>query len=190
MLDLVHYSNPILTEKAQDFDFANPFMPAEELANIMLTVMGEQNGIGLAANQIGLPYNVFVLAGDPYACFNPKIVDTSDEQVLLDEGCLTYPALYVKIKRPKSIRLRFTNIKGETETHKYTGMTARIVQHEMDHLAGKLFYNRASKFHKDQAFRKHNLYKRDPMRFHKSEIVHASPSTAMTSQNGPVTTGM
>lgn len=188
MLDLVHYSNPILTTPTQDFDFERPPMDPEELANIMLTVMAEQNGIGLSANQIGLPYRVFVLAGDPFACFNPRIVDTSDEEVLLDEGCLTYPALYVKIKRPKSIRIRFTNIKGQTETQKYTGMTARIIQHEMDHLDGKLFFNRASRYHRDSAFRKHKTYKRHPERFNKTEVVRTASTEPTPGNNvGPLT---
>lgn len=164
-INLLPANHPLLTTKTDKFDFANPQIDPQELVNTMLTVMSEQNGIGLAANQIGIPLSVFVVHGDPFACFNPVIVDASEETVALDEGCLTWPGLYVKVKRPKSIRLRFTNIKGEVETKKYTGMTARIIQHEIDHLNGELFYNKSSKYHRDKAFRKHELYLRHPERF-------------------------
>lgn len=160
MLSLVDSTNPILTEKTEPFDFENPPIAPEELANMLLTVLAQERGIGLAANQVGLPFSVFAVHGDPFVLFNPKIVDVSEEQVLLDEACLSFPGLTVKVKRPKSIRVRFTNIKGEVETHKYTGMTARVIQHEIDHLEGKLFYNRASKYHKDQGFRKYKTYTR------------------------------
>jgi peptide deformylase len=165
MLALVHNTNSALITPTQPFDFANPPVHPEELVNNMLMVMAEQKGIGLAANQLGLPYSVFVCHGDPFACFNPRIVDVSQEEVLLDEACLTWPGLYVKVKRPKSIRVRFTTIKGQVETQKYTGMTARVIQHEIDHLNGKLFFNAATKYHKDQAFRKYKTYQRHPERF-------------------------
>ena len=144
-----------LTTPTVRFDFkADAPFTVEQIVNHMLTVMSTQNGLGLAANQIGLPYSIFVVHGDPFACINPRIIDSSTEEVLLDEGCLTYPGLTVKVKRPKSIRLRWDTITGSTETKTFTGMTARVIQHEMDHLAGKIYFNRASKFHRDQAFRK------------------------------------
>lgn len=166
-LSLLPASDPLLTCKTEKFDFKDPPVDPELLVNQMLTIMSEQNGIGLAANQVGIPFSVFVCAGDPFACFNPVIVDYSSDLVALDEGCLTWPNLYLPIKRPSAIRVRFTNIKGEVETHKYNGMTARIIQHEMGHLNGELFYNLASKYHKDKAFRKHKLYQRHPERFTK-----------------------
>jgi peptide deformylase len=172
-ISLLESTDPLLTCETEKFDFNDPPIDPQLLVNQMLTVMAEQNGIGLAANQIGVPYSVFVCAGDPFACFNPVIVDYSSDEVALDEGCLTWPGLYVSIKRPSAIRVRFTNIKGEVETHKYNGMTARIIQHEMDHLAGKLFYNRSSKYHRDKAFRKHKTYLRHPGRFTKKEIVRS-----------------
>jgi peptide deformylase len=144
-------NSPQLLTPTQPVNFNE--VNVEEIVNHMLTVMSTQNGIGLAANQIGLPYSIFVVNGDPFACINPRIVDESNEEIVMDEGCLTYPKLYVKVKRPKAIRLRWNTITGDTETKPYTGMTARIIQHEMDHLAGRLYFNRVSKYHRDQAFR-------------------------------------
>ena len=102
--------------------------------------MLSHDGIGLAANQIGLPYRVFAIKANPVlVCFNPRIVDYSKETIVLEEGCLTFPGLYLKIKRPRDIKCRFTYPNGETITKTFTGATARIFQHELDHLNGILF---------------------------------------------------
>ena len=121
----------------------------------MIETMYAAPGIGLAANQVGVPYRVFVMIGSPadYACFNPKIVGFSNEIVELDEGCLSFPNLFVKIKRPRDIRVRFTDYNGDVSTHTFTGMTARIFQHELDHLDGKLFYNLADRYHREKAIK-------------------------------------
>jgi peptide deformylase len=105
---------------------------------------------------VGLSYNIFAMRGHPenFVCYNPKIVMPSEEKIVLDEGCLTFPGLYVKIKRSKHVRVRFQTPAGETITRQFTGMSARIYQHELEHLNGELFYNKANKFHRDQAMRK------------------------------------
>jgi len=82
---------------------------------------------------------------------NPKIIDVSSEMVTLEEGCLSHPNLFVKIKRPKFIKVRFTHPDGTTETKKFDGITARVFQHEMDHLNGILHTKRANRYHLDQA---------------------------------------
>lgn len=118
--------------------------------------MYESNGIGLAANQVGVPYRIFAMRGHPenFVCFNPKLVQPSEMVISLEEGCLTYPGLLVKIKRPQHIRVRFTKPNGETITKQFTGMTARIFQHELDHLDGIIFYNKANRVHRDKALDK------------------------------------
>lgn len=155
-MNLVKPNDPILTEKCQLFDFSNPPTDPIDLAKNLVKTMYDNNGIGLAANQVGIPYRVFAMRGHPenFVCFNPKIVQPSEMQVTLEEGCLTYPGLLVKIKRPQHIRVRFTMPNGETVTHQFTGMSARIFQHELDHLDGVIFYNRANRYHREQAFRK------------------------------------
>lgn len=121
----------------------------------MVSTMRVHRGIGLAANQVGRNYRMFVMDGvPPLACFNPRIVDTGEEQVVLEEGCLSFPGLMVKVKRPKNIKVRYEDADGETHTEKLTGMTARVFQHELDHLDGILFYNRASRVHRDTALAK------------------------------------
>jgi peptide deformylase len=118
--------------------------------------MYEYNGLGLAANQVGEPYRIFAMRGQPenFVCFNPRIVQPSEMEVVLEEGCLTYPGLLVKIKRPQHIRVRFQLPNGDTITKQFTGMTARVFKHEMDHLNGLVFFNRANRYHKELAFKK------------------------------------
>ena len=118
--------------------------------------MYENNGLGLAANQVGVPYSVFAMRGQPqnYVCFNPRIVQPSAEEIILEEGCLSFPGLVVKVKRPRHIRVRFQLPNGETVTETFIGMTARVFQHEMDHLEGKLYFNRANRYHKEVAIKK------------------------------------
>lgn len=148
-------TNEFLKNPCNRFDFENPQVDPIEIAKFLSETMLANNGIGLAANQVGLPYRVFVIKSQPIICaFNPRIVDYLGEEIYLEEGCLSFPGLTVKIKRPEGVRVRFTQPNGETITKEYHGLTARCFQHELDHLDGIIFYERATKYHKDQAFRK------------------------------------
>lgn len=160
-LKLVPPNDPILTKPCDVFDFGNPPIDPIEFAKDLIKTMYDSNGIGLSANQVGIPYRVFAMRGAPenFVCFNPKLVQPSEMEVILEEGCLTYQGLLVKIKRPQHIRVRFTTPNGETLTKQFTGMTARTFQHELDHLDGIIFYNRANRYHRDQALRKWKNHK-------------------------------
>ena len=155
-MQLVKSDDKILTTACQPFDFANPPFDAIQFAKDLVKFMYENNGIGLAANQVGVPYRIFAMRGQPenFVCFNPKLIVPGDEQVTLEEACLSYPGLIVKVKRPQHIRVRFNTPNGDTETRQFTGMTARIFQHELDHLDGIIYYNRANRFHRDKALAK------------------------------------
>lgn len=160
-LKLVGQNDPLLRQEIHPFDFSNPPADPEALSIAMVEFMRKNKGLGLSANQVGLPYRMFVLEGEPaYACFNPRLIDISEEEVLLDEGCLTYKGLYVKIKRPRHIKVRFTAPNGETFTQKFTGMTARAFLHELDHLNGKIFYTNASLVHRDRGMREWKKFQR------------------------------
>jgi peptide deformylase len=155
-MKLVSHDDPVLKTRCEEFDFANPPFDPIEFSKELVKFMYDSNGIGLAANQVGVPYRLFAMRGSPenFVCINPKVVMPGEDQVLLEESCLTYPGLIVKIKRPQHIRVRFNTPNGDVRTDTFTGMTARIFQHEMDHLDGVVFYNRANKYHRDQAFKK------------------------------------
>lgn len=146
---------PILSRETEYFDFDNPPMDATELFENLKETMIEHKGFGLAAPQCGLPYSAFVI-GDPstpdsiFSVFNPKIVHsegTSD----MEEGCLSFSGLFIKIKRPSAIRARFSGHDGYVDTTDFTGYTARAFQHEYDHLKGITFTTRASKLRVERA---------------------------------------
>ena len=108
-MNLVNANDPILTTRCNDFDFNNtPFDPIE-FSKELVKFMYDSNGIGLAANQVGVPYRIFAMRGQPenFVCFNPRVVQPSEMQVVLEEGCLTYPNVFVKVKRPRHVRVRF-----------------------------------------------------------------------------------
>ena len=155
-LKLVSPNDPVLTNECQFFDFTNPPVDPIEFSQKLVKFMYDNSGIGLAANQVGFPYRIFAMRGDPenFVCFNPKIISVSDEQVSFEEGCLTFPGLSVKIKRPKEIRCRFNTPNGEVMTKTFNGLTARIFQHEYDHLDGIMFFNKANRYHREQSLKK------------------------------------
>jgi peptide deformylase len=145
-----------LLDICEEFDFKNPPFDPIEYSQNLVKFMYENNALGVAANQVGNPYRIFAMRGSPenFVCFNPKIIQPSEMKVILEEGCLSYPGLIVKIKRPQHVRVRFTTPNGDTMTKQFTGMSARVFQHELDHLDGIRFYDLATKYHRDQAMRK------------------------------------
>lgn len=155
-MNLVDPNNPVLVTSCERFNFTTPPFDPIEFARELVKFVYEQGGIGVAANQVGVPYRVFAMRGHPenFVCYNPRVVQPSEQQIVLEEGCLTYPGLFVKIKRPQHIRVRFQTPNGEMMTQTFTGMSARIFQHELDHLDGIIFYNKATRYHRDTALRK------------------------------------
>ena len=144
-----------LWDKCERFDFDNPPIDPIKLSMAMVTFMREKGGIGLAANQVGYNFKMFVTEGEPaFAVFNPTITFQSPNEVMLDEGCLSFPGLILKIKRAASIRVRFQDPYGNWITRQFAGMSARVFQHEYDHLLGVDFTDKVSKLKLDMAKKK------------------------------------
>lgn len=158
ILKLVSPSDPILKQPTHRWDFDNPPFDLQEFVENLCDTMVSKRGVGLSANQVGVPYSIFVI-GHPdnpeeiICVVNPKIVDTSNSIVLGEEGCLTWEGLFGKVKRYDQVRVRFANPNGEVNTAEISGFTARAFQHEYDHLQGITFLDRMSKFHLDAAKR-------------------------------------
>jgi peptide deformylase len=119
---------------------------AVALEQSMCDFMIKNRGIGLAANQIGIAKRVFVIGSysiegfpKPFAIFNPRIVKTSDEQALMKEGCLSYPDLWLAVKRPSIIEVEYQDSLGNIHEAAMSGLIARCFQHELDHLNGVCF---------------------------------------------------
>lgn len=156
-------TSPILKMSCVEFDFSNPPCDPIELSNDLNETMIASDGLGLSANQVGLDYRVFVIRANdnkPTALFNPKIVATSEKLISLKEGCLSFPLLYLNIKRPEWVRVRYTDQYGETKTDRFMGITCRVILHEYDHMEGKVFTQVASKFEADRALRKRTILRR------------------------------
>jgi len=165
MYDLLKGNDPLLKSVCPEFDFERGYFDeqslafnGEELYNYLRDKMIEHKGVGLSAPQLGIMTRAFVIGNpsDPdniIGIFNPMIVDYSEETVVYEEGCVSYPGMFIKIKRPRSIRVRYRNFNGETVTIKFDGYTARVFQHEYDHLNGITFQQRANRYHLEQAQR-------------------------------------
>ena len=137
----------------------------QELSDAMFEAMSKYGGIGLSANQVGLPFNMFVIGGHlsiekglKMTCFNPMIVSTGEEEIMMKEGCLTFPFIFLDIKRPRKIVAKYTDEKGDLQEAHLDGMMSRIFQHEYDHMLGRNFTERVSKFKLKRA-----MDKRDKM---------------------------
>jgi peptide deformylase len=124
---------------------------AEQLEKDMIEFMLANRGIGLAANQIGLTKRVFVMGSNtipnfptPFAVFNPVIKEASIESVLDQEGCLSYPDLFLTVKRPRWIVAEYQDSKGTVKEIRIDGYLSKCFQHEFDHLNGVCFVDRVS----------------------------------------------
>ena len=158
--DAVSSSDPILRTELEDYIWKS-HEEAVELADELARKCLEYNAVGLSANQLGLKDRVCVIKNNPMiVMFNPKIVYYSDKKEYNEEGCVSFPNLIGKVKRSTEIRVRYIQPNGNIVTEKYTGMTARIIQHEVDHLNGIVFTDRMILMHKDRAYRQKKKYDR------------------------------
>ena len=152
------YGQPVLRKVAADIEKDYPEL--EALIANMFDTMYHSEGVGLAAPQIGLPIRLIVLDGDPLGddfaecsgfkrvLINPTIVSYGDEKVSYDEGCLSLPGIHEKVSRPTEITVRYLNEAFEPVEETLKGFAARIVQHEYDHLEGKVFIDHISPIRK------------------------------------------
>lgn len=145
-----------LRRKAEVFDFGK--FSKKEIGGLIVRMkqaMREAQGIGLSANQIGLNFKMFVAevpSGQNrskfYAVFNPKIEKVGEETIEFEEGCLSVPLTYGQVERAEKIVLAGQDKNGRPMRIKAWGLLARIFQHEVDHLEGKLFVDKARNVHK------------------------------------------
>ena len=142
---LVSSKNEVLKTITSLFDFKEPPTDPIQLAFDLVTTMRINRGLGLAAPQVGLPYRAFAMDAQPaLVLFNPSVIDVYGSEEFMEEGCLTFKGCFMKIKRPTGIKVRYTEPNGNIVTKKMEGITARVFLHELDHLDGILFTERAS----------------------------------------------
>jgi peptide deformylase len=131
------------------------------LADDMLETMYDAPGIGLAASQVGILKRLFVLdvakedaPKEPMVFINPEIIWSSDELSVYQEGCLSIPDYYEDVERPAEVAVKFMDREGAEQEIKADGLLATCIQHELDHLNGKLFIDYLSKLKRDRVVKK------------------------------------
>lgn len=154
VLDIVGRKDPILTTKIDPYVFENPEQ-AMSTAQDLLETLRHWKYPGIAANEVGINARIICLESDPaYVMFNPVITATYGEGIVLEETDISRRGLICKLKRPEGIRIRFQDYNGDKNAMRFTGMTARTIQHLIDTLDGNIFYNKANSFHRQQALKK------------------------------------
>lgn len=142
-LELLPEGHPQLLEVSEEWDF-NVDGSAEELVKAMAKFMTDNGGVGLAAPQVGIKKRIFIMGNfiKLVACINPKIVSLSEERENDLEGCLSFPDLFMKVKRPASAVVQYNTASGELVERELTGFECRVFLHEYDHLIGITFDQR------------------------------------------------
>lgn len=130
------------TEPSTKVDIVTPEL--RQFAAVMMGTMQFSKGVGLAAPQVGENIRLIVFdcvnitmnSMDSGFMFNPEIIESSDECSIADEGCLSFPKVFVKVKRNLKIKVKYIDIAGRPMVRSYSGLAARVIQHEIDHLNG------------------------------------------------------
>lgn len=142
------------------------------LADDMLETMYNAPGIGLAAPQVAVMSRLIVMdcakeddaTPEPMVLINPEVVWTSDERSVYDEGCLSIPEQYAEVERPAEVEVSWMNLDGKTQRERFDGLWATCVQHEIDHLDGKLFIDYLRPLKRQMITRKMQKLKREMAR--------------------------
>lgn len=153
---LVPHNHPALWSPCPEFDFQNPSRDPNEYAHVLARALIQHKGYGLAAPQLGHSIRAFVMMTQPSmtVCFNPEILDTGEQDDTLPEGCLSFPGIEVKVPRFTAIKARFSLPNGEGVTTTFAGLTARIFQHELEHLEGLNFTRQTTRLELELAIKK------------------------------------
>ena len=144
-MEILLVPHPILRQKANKLKSITE--EDIKIANQMMEAMIKVPGVGLAANQVGILKQIVTINYEDkesnkkvnYVLFNPSIIKYSDETVVMEEGCLSLPEQYADVERPKEIIVEYIDENKKTIKKEIDGYEARILQHEIDHLSGKLF---------------------------------------------------
>ena len=150
---LIESTNPLLRIKLSE---CSSDLDREKVESQLIDSMKHYQGIGLSANQVGIMERVFVMysdvkKGEIISCFNPKTITQSDTEVVIEEGCLSYPGLWLKVKRPDGIEVEYEDKTGEVQSKAMFGLECRIFLHEYDHMEGTDFTKKVSKIKLDRA---------------------------------------
>lgn len=165
-LQIYEYPHPILREKATEVPAVDEEI--KQLLSDMLETMYDANGVGLAAPQVGISKRMVVIdveqdeetgKGNPICMVNPKITWASEEINIHCEGCLSVPKQSAEVERPASVKVKYTDEKGEEHEVLAEGLFATAVQHELDHLDGVLYIDHISRLKRNILLKKLKKYR-------------------------------
>jgi len=146
---IVIYGDPVLRRKADEI--AEIDRETKILVDDLIATLKNAGGLGLAAPQIGVSKKVFIidlssidLTESVKVFINPRIIYSSENEVVIEEGCLSFPGIFQRIQRPEKVKVTTTGLDGKEFTLEVSGMLARTIQHENDHLNGVLFIDHFS----------------------------------------------
>ena len=148
-MNLITFPNDILKRSMPEFDFTSNINPAH-LEEDMIELMLQSRGIGLSANQVGIEARMFVMQPQllddkrAFALFNPVLLEQSGEEIQGEEGCLSFPDLFLQVKRPKKIKVQYVDKHQNNCIIELTDIDARCFLHELDHLNGVCFTDKVS----------------------------------------------
>lgn len=152
ILPIYAYGSPVLRKKCSDIN--SDYVNLKELIENMYETMYDSHGIGLAAPQIGLPIRLFIVDGSPIedinppdfkqTFINPVIIEEWGDEWKYEEGCLSIPTVRENVSRKPELKIRFLDENFKQHEKTFDGMAARIIQHEYDHIEGKLFIDKIS----------------------------------------------
>jgi peptide deformylase len=155
LAQVVKFGDPVLKSKASPVREFGPGLRGE--AERMIGIMRDGLGVGLAATQLGILRRLLVFQaghdGEPTALVNPEVEWLSEEAVVAEEGCLSLPRVSMDVERPLHARVRGVDVDGEALVIEASGLEARVLQHEMDHLDGVLILDRAPRPQRKAALR-------------------------------------
>lgn len=158
-MNLITYPNDILKKKMPEFDFASNINPVH-LEEDMIELMLQNRGIGLSANQVGIEARMFVMQPQllddkrAFALFNPMLLEQGEEEIQGEEGCLSFPDLFLQVKRPKKIKVQYVDKHQNNCIIELTDIDARCFLHELDHLNGVCFTDKVSQLKLSLALKK------------------------------------
>jgi len=170
ILDILIHPDPRLKKRCAPVTGITPRL--QKLADDMLQTMYDAPGIGLAAPQVGEMTRLIVMdcvkgegeAPRPMALFNPEVIWSSEETSIYEEGCLSIPEHYADVERPAEVKVRWLDRDGAPQEEKFDGLWATCVQHEIDHLNGKLFIDYLKPLRRQMITRKMVKLKRERAR--------------------------
>lgn len=197
---ILTYPNPYLREEAERVEVFDASL--NELFVEMCTLMHASDGVGLAATQVGESLQLLVLSsyvflsdserqeildhdgdmGADIAVINPEVIDQSDEMIRGDEGCLSFPNVYIKVKRPAWVKIRAQRLDGSEFEIEGEGLGARAILHEMDHLNGKVMTDHLAFLDRQKALRTHQKLQKSRRQEAQEELEDEIPSRGAPSK--------